>query len=48
VQRPRGAIECTGAGFLAFYPEGGDPPGWMQERLGELLEEMNREEVVWQ
>jgi hypothetical protein len=42
------AVQRLNEEILAFYPEGGDPPGWMQERLGELLQEISREEVMWQ
>lgn len=40
------AIQRLNEEILAYYPEGGDPSGWAQERLGEMLQELEAEEAM--
>jgi len=46
--RTEEAIQRLNEEVLAYYPEGGDPPGWAQERLAELLQQVQAEEVIGQ
>jgi hypothetical protein len=42
------AVQRLNEEILAYYPQGGDPPGWAQQRLAELLQETQAQEVTGQ